>query len=186
LSEPGTELEEGVYYRREDYAGVWRRLLIEGIDFSVAFLVSFGLTIPLLVILAPANDPEQAIADNLQWAVVIVWPPVWFAYLVILKRTRFRTLGYLIGRARIVNLQGKMPGIGPLIIRLAFATIGPINVIIDLFWITGDDDRQALRDKFAGTYVIKKDAQPAGRGTIAYRSYSLYWNFLFREVRRKG
>jgi uncharacterized RDD family membrane protein YckC len=181
---PTVEAEEGVYYRREDYAGVIRRLLIEGIDFSVASFVSFALTVLLLDILAQGRNTEQQLADSLLWIIVIVWPTVWFVYLVILKRTRIRTLGYLIGRARIVNLQGNRPGLGALTIRLAFATIGPINVIIDLFWITGDDDRQALRDKFAGTYVIDKDAQPAGRGKIVYRTYSLLWNFLFREVQR--
>src|SRR5215470_3899150 len=169
MSETSTELGQGVYYRREDYAGVWRRLLIEGIDFSVAFAFSLGLTIFLLIILASGSDPEEALAVHWKWILLTVWPAVWFAYLVILKRTRFRTLGYLIGGARIVNLQGNIPGIGPLTVRLAFATIGPINVIIDLFWMTGDDNRQALRDKFASTYVIKKAAEPAGQGNIVYR-----------------
>jgi uncharacterized RDD family membrane protein YckC len=186
MAAPSVELGQGVYYRREDYAGVWRRLLIEGIDFSVAFALSLGLTIFLLIILASGNDPEETLAAHWRWILLTVWPAVWFAYLVILKRTRFRTLGYLIGGARIVNLQGKIPGIGPLTVRLAFATIGPINVIIDLFWMTGDDNRQALRDKFAGTYVIKKAAEPAGQGKIVYRNYSFYWNFMFREVRRPG
>lgn len=49
------------------------------------------------------------------------------------------------------------------------------------------NQRQAsssLRDKFAGTYVVKTDARPAGEGKIVFRLYyeiSLY-NFIFREV----
>ena len=179
-------VEEGVYYRRADYAGVFRRLLIESVDFSVAFAVSSALTLITLFIFMPEDTSSQAFVDRLTWILLIVWPSVWFTYLVILKRTRFRTLGYLIGGAKIVNLQGALPGIGALTIRLAFATIGPINVIIDLFWITGDDNRQALRDKFAGTYVINKKAKPAGRGKIVYRRYSMIFNFLFREVQRPG
>lgn len=183
---PTTIVEEGVYYRPEDYAGVWRRLLIEGIDFGVAFALSIAITMLLLAAVMPADSESQAFADRLTWILLIVWPAIWFLYLVILKRTRIRTLGYLIGRARIVNLKGEMPGILPLTIRLAFATLGPINVITDLFWITGDDNRQALRDKFAGTYVINKWAQPAGRGKVVYRSYSMMFNFIFREVKRPG
>jgi uncharacterized RDD family membrane protein YckC len=183
---PETTDEEGVYFRREDYAGVWRRLLIEVIDFVVAFAVSFALTVVLLAVFMPSEPESQEFRDRLTWILVIVWPTVWFVYFVILKRTRIRTLGYLIGRARIVNLQGKAPGLFPLTIRLAFATIGPINVIIDLFWITGDENRQALRDKFAGTYVINRDAEPLGRGKILYRNYLMFFNFLVREVQRPG
>jgi hypothetical protein len=183
---PASNGTEGVYYRREDYVGVWRRLLIEGVDFGVAFALSAGLSILLLAILIPPDisTESQEFADRLTWILLTVWPAVWFFYLVILKRTRIRTLGYLIGRARIVNLRGGPPGIGALTIRLAFATIGPINLIIDLFWITGDENRQALRDKFAGTYVVNKGAQPAGKGPVVYRSYSLLFNFLVREVQR--
>jgi hypothetical protein len=63
--------------------------------------------------------------------------------------------------------------------------VGPLNFVLDLFWLTGDRDRQALRDKFAGTYVIRKDASPAGSGTVVMRTY-MFWGmtFLFKEVRR--
>jgi hypothetical protein len=68
---------------------------------------------------------------------------------------------------------------------LLFAVIGPINVIIDLIWISGDSHRQAMRDKLAGTYVIKNKAQPVGKGKIIYSSYSIMaWNFVFREVQK--
>jgi uncharacterized RDD family membrane protein YckC len=181
-----TTVEDGVYYRREDYAGVWRRLLIEGLDLGVAFAFSSAITVLLLAVVMPEDTDSETYADRLTWILLVVWPGVWFTYLVILKRTRIRTLGYILGCTRIVNLQGKLPGIGALTINLAFATIGPINVVVDLFWMTGDDNRQALRDKLAGTYVIHKDAQPAGRGKIVYRSYSMIFNFLFREVQRPG
>jgi hypothetical protein len=57
--------------------------------------------------------------------------------------------------------------------------------LIDFFWITGDDDRQTLRDKLAQTYVIRAGAQPAGRGPIVYEVYHmLAWTLYLPEVRR--
>ena len=44
--------------------------------------------------------------------------------------------------------------------------------------------RQALRDKFAHTYVIKDRAVPLGQGAIVYSTYTIFAvNFLFAEVR---
>jgi hypothetical protein len=62
--------------------------------------------------------------------------------------------------------------------------VGPLNFLIDLMWLTGDANRQAIRDKFAGTYVVRQDAMPAGTGPILVRTY-MFWGmtFLFREVR---
>jgi len=43
---------------------------------------------------------------------------------------------------------------------------------------------QALRDKFAHTYVIRRDAVPTGTGRIAYAHYTLLGtSYLFKEVR---
>jgi len=104
---------------------------------------------------------------------------------VLLKRSKFRTVGYVVAGAKIVNLKGERPSILSLFGRLLFAFVGPLNALIDLFWLTGDVDRQALRDKFASTYVVKRNAIPAGTGTIVFRTY-MFWGmtFLFKEVKR--
>jgi hypothetical protein len=167
--------EDGVYYCKDDYAGVWLRLFIEAVDFVIAFTISILCTVVVLALL-----PQD---DFLRRAILLTWVTIWFGYFVILKRTRIRTLEYLLGGVKVVNLRGAQPGIISLTIRLLFAVIGPINVIIDLVWISGDSQRQAMRDKLAGTYVIKNQAQPAGHGKIIYTSYSIMaWNFVFREV----
>lgn len=36
---------------------------------------------------------------------------VWLGYFVFLKASRYRTLGYVLGGARIVNYRGERPGI---------------------------------------------------------------------------
>jgi uncharacterized RDD family membrane protein YckC len=167
----------GVYYRREDYAGLPRRLLIDLIDVPVAIVLA------VLVIHA-----VHAVAPALQDSPVplLLWAGVWFAYFVLLKRSAFRTLGYKAAGARIVDLAGGRPGIFSLVARLVFAFLGPLNFVTDMFWLTGDPDRQAIRDKFAGTYVIRQHAAPAGAGPIVGRNYMFFgMSFLFREVRGK-
>ena len=52
-----------------------------------------------------------------------------------------------------------------------------------LIWLSNDSNRQAMRDKFAYTYVVKVKAQAAGNGRIVFRHYEiLFYNCLFREV----
>jgi len=166
----------GVYYRRNDYMGVARRLLIDVIDIPVAMALS-----ALVVFAAKALTGGRGI--SLEAALLLIGA-VWFAYFVILKRSTIRTLGYIVFGARIVNLKGGQPTVLSLLARLCFAFIGPLKAVVDLFWLTGDPNRQAIRDKFAGTYVIRLNATPAGTGAIRLRTYMLWgMTFMFNEVR---
>jgi hypothetical protein len=57
--------------------------------------------------------------------------------------------------------------------------------MFDLLWLTGDDYKQTLRDKFAGTVVIRKKAVPAGTGEIRLNRYQMLgYSFVFYEVRK--
>ena len=166
----------GVYYRPEDYLGVMRRLLIDFVDTGVAATASL-----ILSLIAGAVSPAPEITA---FAVLIVWTAVWFAYFVVLKGSRFRTLGYVLAGARIVNFSGQRPGYLRLLGRLAFAVFGPVNFLIDLCWISSDPSRQALRDKFAHTYVVRAHAVPAGSGRIVYPTYMTFgWTLMLAEVR---
>ena len=168
-------VEHGVYYAFSDYIGVWRRFGIDLVDVVVAGSISVALS--ALLLLLPSN------ADQLAFGLLVVWLSVWFGYFVLLKRSR-RTVGYLLARARIVNLQGDTPSVASLLIRMLFAVLGPLNLLFDLCWIPSDPCRQALRDKFAHTYVIRREASPAGTGRIAYAQYTLLGaSYLFKEVR---
>jgi len=67
--------------------------------------------------------------------------------------------------------------------RLMFAPLGPLNWFMDLLWVSGDAQRQSLRDKLAHTYVVKVKAQPVGTGKIVYRCYDIIgFNFMFQEI----
>lgn len=153
-----------LYYRPEDYAGVMRRLLIDFVDAGVALTVTF-----MLSFIAAGS---------------IVWIPVFVLYFVVLKGSRFRTLGYVLAGARIVDFNGQRPRYRALFGRLAFVMFGPINFIIDLCWISSDPAHQALRDKFAHTFVVRANAVPAGTGRITYPTYMVFgWTLMFAEVR---
>ena len=166
----------GVYFRRDDYAGVGRRLLMDLIDTSIALAISILITFVFVDVWSHE--------ESLSVALLVLWALIWFSYFVLLKRSRFRTPGYIVCGARIVNLQGERPSILSLLARLLFVVGGPANFLIDLFWIPSDPTRQAIRDKFAHTYVVRKDAVPEGSGTIVYRTYvMLGTSFLFQEVK---
>ena len=137
----------GVYFRLTDYMSVTRRLLIDLIDVPVALALATLVIVAVRTVLGELGEgPGVA---------VFLGGAVWFVYFVLLKRSTFRTLGYVALGARIVDLQGGQPSILSLLARLFFAFIGPLNALVDLFWLTGDANRQAIRDKFAGTYVIR-------------------------------
>jgi uncharacterized RDD family membrane protein YckC len=165
----------GVYYSPQDYVGVFKRILIDAIDIPVALLLSVAV-IWSAMRLTDAVELEGALA---------LCVGVWFGYFVLLKRSPIRTLGYIVAGARIVDLRGDRPGLLRLSARLLLAVLGPFNFVMDLFWLTGDPDRQALRDKFVGTYVVRRQATPAGSGPIVFRTY-MFWGmtFLFKEVAR--
>jgi hypothetical protein len=82
-----------------------------------------------------------------------------------------------------VGQDGQTASWSALSFRLAFIPFGPLNWFMDLLWLSGDPHRQALRDKFAHTYVVKVRAKPAGTGEIIYRHYDICGgNFLFQEI----
>jgi uncharacterized RDD family membrane protein YckC len=163
----------GTYFRRDDYAGFWLRLLIDVIDLLVVGGACLLIAAAWIILL-----PSVRIKLLLAACTAFV-----FCYFVPLKRSRMRTLGYRIGRVRIVGVDGGPASFFALSLRLAFATLGPLNWFLDLTWLAGDRHRQALRDKFAQTYVVKLRATPAGSGKLLYQYYELLgYHFLFREV----
>lgn len=88
---------EGVYYRRQDYASLWRRLLAAMVD---AVVVVVGLIALLLV--------GEASADSV-FLGFMTWLALSLLYLVVCKRTRVRTLGYRLARVRLIDIRGGSP-----------------------------------------------------------------------------
>ena len=163
-----------VYYRDEDHLGVWLRLLIDAIDTTVAVTLS----------IIPSIFAAYLLPRSLQFlGVLLAWTVVWIGYFVVLKGSRFRTLGYVIAGARVVNLRGERPRYLALFARLMFVIFGPGNFLLDLLWVSSDPSRQALRDKFAHTWVVRKNAAPAGAARIVYPVYTTFgWTLMLAEV----
>jgi uncharacterized RDD family membrane protein YckC len=169
------KIADGVYFRRKDYAPFWLRVLVDVIDLFTFGTLCSALIIPVLLI-----APLSRMTLNL---ILLMLVAIAFLYFVIVKRSRFRTLGYRVGRVRIVALDGQTPGYTALTLRMMFGMLGPLNWLLDLIWLSNDTNRQALRDKFANTYVVRVNAQAAGSGRIVFRHYHiLSYNCLFREV----
>jgi uncharacterized RDD family membrane protein YckC len=167
--------EQGVYFRREDYASFPIRVLVDVVDVIVFGVLCIGITAVLAAIFPEGRSTFRLI--------FLAWMTAAFFYFVILKRSRFRTPGYRLGRVRIVGLDGRVPSHWSLFLRLLFGGLGPLNWVLDLIWLTNDSNRQALRDKFANTYVVKAKSRFAGEGRIVFRYYTICGcNWLFREV----
>ncbi len=166
----------GVIFAREDCLGVARRLLIDLVDVLVASISSIAVI--LIAYLVGGSEFLW------QGGSFLIWAVVWFCYFVLLKGSRYRTFGYVLTKAKIVNLQGERPSFGQLFIRFLFSVFGPLNFVIDLLWIPSDPSRQALRDKFAGTHVVRGSAIPVGQGRIVFVPYTMFGqSYIFREVR---
>jgi len=166
----------GVYFRREDYAPFWLRVVIDIVDGA-----TFGIWCIAVGALAFAINASPRTGLN---AAVLLWVVSAFLYFVILKRSSFRTLGYRICEVKVVALDGGVPSYGSLFLRVMFSIFSPLNWL-DLIWLSSDPHRQALRDKFANTYVVKTKAQAVGGGRVILRPYEiLFFNFLFREVEK--
>lgn len=177
------DVASGVYFRREDYAGFWRRLLIDVVDVCVVAASCLTVAATCLVLAGEFGEDfsSSRIAANVAFASCIA---VVGSYFVILKRSRIGTVGYRVGGVKVVNLHGRPPSWFSMGLRFLFGfSLGPLSLFVDLIWLSGDSHRQALRDKLANTYVVRTTAQPVGSGRIVYRNYDILgYNFTFREV----
>ena len=168
---------EGVYYAVEDYASLSRRLVIMVVDATVLFVV---LVCTLVSYLATAEGSRVAFR-----AYALAYVFLCFLYLAVLARSRVGTLGYALASVRVVNLVGERPSLAAMAYRALFGAMGPFNAVLDVLWLGGDTHRQALRDKLAGTYVVRRGAQPAGRGRQNRVVVSVFgYTFMVREVNR--
>lgn len=167
------ETPDYVYYEYKDYAGFWRRAAAVLVDLAgLCVLLALFATVCWLLgsTIEEAQDPPAWL-----WACLLT---ISYLYLTVLKRSRIRTPGYWVTGVRIVNLKGKPPSIWTMTLRLFWWVLGPINSLLDLIFITSDEHRQTVRDLLVGTYVIRRNARPAGLGHKIYRRLAFMGLFL--------
>lgn len=152
-------LGEGVYYSHDDYPGLVRRFCVVVIDLGL--LVLTGVLIASGLTMFPSHHWRLAATIGL-----LFWLLQCFLYLTVMKRSRFRTLGYRVCRVQLVSSSGSRPSMFAMTFRLMIWLFGPINLLFDLVWIGADEERQSLRDCYACTLMIRLGAKPIGKGPI--------------------
>ena len=85
----------GVYFRHDDYASFWLRLLVDLID-----AVTAGVLCSVAAVVLSAFVPAKLI--------LFVCAAIFFCYFVLLKRAAGGTVGYRLGGVRIVGLDGRL------------------------------------------------------------------------------
>jgi uncharacterized RDD family membrane protein YckC len=95
-----------------------------------------------------------------------------YLYLTVLKRSEVGTLGYILTGVRIVNIEGKRPSMlqmtGRMLPLLPLPLL-PLTLPFDLAWVVDDPHRQTLRDKWVGTFVVRRNARPIGTAPVRYK-----------------
>ncbi len=168
-------------YRREDYVGAFRHLLIFAVDSCVLFFLLF----PLAMIAIPFTDLHPLLIIVLPW-LILCW-----VYLAVLKPSRFRSIGYWIADARIITIYGKPPSPWRMTMRLMWAAMYlvpyfTVSIFTDLVWTTMNVERQMLRDLVAETRLIRNRAKPIGVGKVSRCLFTgLGITVLYARVRPK-
>ncbi len=159
-----TSLGTGTYFAPGDYVGIMRRLVILAVDLAVLVVLYFVFIIGFFVVLGDEGDGGG-------WFMLTYAASVWL-YMTLLKASKVRTVGYWLADARIVDLRGKRPSIFRMTLRAMLWVLGPFNLLFDLLWAGIDEDRQSLRDRFAGTCIIRHRAESIGTAEIHLMHYN--------------
>ena len=158
-----TSLGNGVYFLWSDYVGIARRVVIIIVDLAILVLVYALLSV---ILLSVAEVPSSVFA-------MLYLLFMWF-YLTLLKSSKLRTVGYRLAKCKILSLSGTRPSLFQMTFRLLMWVFGPFNFLVDLFWCATDEGHQTLRDRFAGTLVVREHAEPIGVGEIQSAYYTAF------------
>ena len=126
-------------YRREDYVGTIRHLVIIAVVFAVILFV----VVPLGIIPAVVAGSQSIRSDAFLFVgpLLLTW-----LYLTVLKPSRIRSPGYRVTGSKIVTIYGEKPSTMRMTIRLAatFLWISrpPGIFLVDVMWPTVDEERQ--------------------------------------------
>ena len=165
----------GVYYDSKSYAGFWLRVFSWAVD-----LILLSIIVILYSLIYFNSQNSSMLAFNIYF-----WGSFFTChlYLTLVKTSNSSTLGFWLAKIKVVDLYGKKPSFLTMTFRFLLLAIGPFGLITDLLWITSEETKQTLRDKFMGTFVVKKAAEPIGKGLIQHvRLFIFRWNLIIKEV----
>ena len=169
-------------YRREDYVGAIRHIVIIAVDLAVILFVVF----PLGFIPAFVADSQSIRSESFLFVgpLFLTW-----LYLTVLKPSRIRSPGYWVTGSRIVTIYGEKPSTLRMTIRLA-ATVYwfslPLGTfLVDFMWPTVDEERQMLRDLYCGTRIVRNRATPVAQGRIVNSFYTaMGYSLMYSSVQK--
>lgn len=173
-----SDLEEnfGVIFDKEEYAGFIKRVVIAVVDLIFILVV---LAAVLFISNNFISNKESFLNFNF---VFFIFFSIW--YLALVKRSKIRTIGYILTGVKIVNLKGEKPSIFKMILRASLLVLGPFELIVDIIWLTSEATKQTLRDKYVGTYVVNLNANPIGKGKLQNVTLGVMgWNLMYKEVK---
>ncbi len=170
----------------DKYAGLRRRLVALIIDSVVIIGLGLGLSSAAFVILNQRVDEtdlgEYALAA-VGFALLIIMA-VAALYLSLLVGFKGQTLGKMVVGIRVVDKEGKIPGlrrafvrelvgkllIGTVLVTAVSALTGPLSLLMvpgaGLTWIARSRAKQGWHDQVANTYVIKRTPRSPVPGSI--------------------
>jgi len=162
-------VRQAVRFAERDYAGLFRRIIIAGVDLA-AVLVIWGAALGAVwyVWFLARPQSEHPPASTL-WLL----PLTAYLYLTVVKRSRLGSLGLLVTGTRIVDVEGQRPSLLRMTARLFWLLPLPLGLLLDLGWLLEEPAKQTLRDKWAGTFVVRRRAKPIGRARVTYHRICL-------------
>ena len=112
----------------------------------------------------PPNDTTHTV---LSWGLAVFA----YAYLTVMKASRIRALGYRLIGAKMLAFRGERPSILRMTLRLFLWVLFNVK---DLIWAGIDRHQQSLRDRYAGTCVVKVNAIAVGEAPIHLAYYQAF------------
>ncbi|MCP4160912.1 MAG: RDD family protein [Deltaproteobacteria bacterium] len=172
------DIEIGIYYHESDYASIKRRIVSIIIDIMVIVMISC-----IVLIITRLFNDNLNLKSNCFFLVALS-----FLYLTFLKRSRFRTVGYILMGIKVVNLRGGKPSLYSMFMRVIMLIIGTYDIPKSIDLAKTDLTKQTLRDKFLGHYVVNVKARPIGSGPIvtAANYYGMRRLFKYKKVEKES
>lgn len=142
------------------YAGLWHRFLALFID--LLFLCAFFFPITRIVKgtwIMSVNDHRWVKEWFVTDPICLIFLCVMFGYFVLLEGLAGGTIGKMAVRIRVIDLQGRKPGLAKSLIRNLLRLIDglPALNLIGILLILSTPERARFGDRVAETRVILKD-----------------------------
>ena len=172
---------DAVYFAPKDYASPGRRIGSFLIDLLVIVVLFIGIgsaaesvVVPKRVIAMPQSAQKKKLMRHynkpLQIPLMLGLLGLEVAYHVLLRLTRGGTLGYRITRIRLVDKTGRTPGIRAVFKRFLIALPSCMMFGAGYLLCFKNPRRQAIHDRWSGTWLVRCRAEPAGPALSTYNT----------------